>query len=582
MKFSFFITLSFVTFSNFVFGQSTGASELYEPIEQYSADYWALQRKYTLKYSDEYYSRFTDLFQSWQNQLSQIDFDGLSQQGKADFVLLNNHLEKENYFLQIDYEQFKRVKHSLDGLEPLFDFVRKRRRGSVPEYEQLAKQMSQITVGFSDKKEEMKALPYNDWMDADKARLAIESLAENVKEAFDFYNAYDPMFTWWMEKPHQQLQETLKDYAGFLGENYDDGMGSAEFLEEGYSTKAAKDDGSGIVGKPIGEEAIIKSLEYSFIPYKPDELIKAAEEQFQYCEAEMLKASRELGYGTDWKAALEHVKNTYVPPGQQPAIIDSLAWEAVHFIEERDLITIPELAKETWRMKMMSPERQLVSPFFLGGETIIISYPTNTMTHDQKMMSMRGNNPNFSTATVHHELIPGHHMQMFMASRYKPYRNLFYNPFWMEGWALYWEINLWNLDFPDTPEERIGMLFWRMHRCARIIFSLSYHMNKMTPQECIDMLVNRVGHEYANAEAEVRRSFTGGYGPLYQLAYMTGGLQFYALKKEMLAEGWTEKQFHDAVMREGNIPIEILRAILKKEEIKKNFKTKWRFSMDFE
>lgn len=233
-------------------------------------------------------------------------------------------------------------------------------------------------------------------------------------------------------------------------------------------------------------------------------------------------------------------------------------------------------------MKMMSPERQLVSPFFLGGETIIISYPTNTMTHDQKMMSMRGNNPNFSTATVHHELIPGHHMQMFMASRYKPYRNLFYNPFWMEGWALYWEINLWNLDFPDTPEERIGMLFWRMHRCARIIFSLSYHMNKMTPQECIDMLVNRVGHEYANAEAEVRRSFTGGYGPLYQLAYMTGGLQFYALKKEMLAEGWTEKQFHDAVMREGNIPIEILRAILKKEEIKKNFKTKWRFSMDFE
>jgi hypothetical protein len=44
-------------------------------------------------------------------------------------------------------------------------------------------------------------------------------------------------------------------------------------------------------------------------------------------------------------------------------------------------------------------------------------------------------------------------------------------------------------------------------------------------------------HERANAEAEVRRSFEGNYGPLYQLAYMIGGLQVYALKNEMLASG---------------------------------------------
>ena len=78
------------------------------------------------------------------------------------------------------------------------------------------------------------------------------------------------------------------------------------------------------------------------------------------------------------------------------------------------------------------------------------------------------------------------------------------------------------------------MLFWRMHRCARIIFSLNYHLGNWTPQQCIDFLVDRVGHERANAEGEVRRSFTGGYGPLYQLAYMTGALQFYAIKKELV------------------------------------------------
>ena len=69
------------------------------------------------------------------------------------------------------------------------------------------------------------------------------------------------------------------------------------------------------------------------------------------------------------------------------------------------------------------------------------------------------------------------------------------------------------------------MLFWRMHRCARIIFSLGFHLGTMTPRECIDLLVNQVGHERDNATAEVRRSFTGSYGPLYQAAYLLGGMQ---------------------------------------------------------
>lgn len=161
--------------------------------------------------------------------------------------------------------------------------------------------------------------------------------------------------------------------------------------------------------------------------------------------------------------------------------------------------------------------------------------------------------------------------------RYKNYRH-YYSPFWMEGWALYWEMILWDMNFPRGPEDRIGMLFWRMHRCARIIFSLNYHLGKWTPQQCIDFLVDRVGHERANAEAEVRRSFTSNYGPLYQLAYMTGALQFYSLKKELVDSGkMTFKQYHDAVMRENAMPVEMLRAILTNTPPAKNFRTSWKF-----
>jgi uncharacterized protein (DUF885 family) len=149
----------------------------------------------------------------------------------------------------------------------------------------------------------------------------------------------------------------------------------------------------------------------------------------------------------------------------------------------------------------------------------------------------------------------------------------------MEGWALYWELNLWDKGFPRTPEDRIGMLFWRMHRCARIIFSLNYHLGKMTPQQCIDFLVDRVGHERANAEAEVRRSFTGRYGPLYQIAYMIGGLQFYALKRELVDDGkMKEKDFHDRILREGSIPVEFVRVILTGEKLTEEHRVTWDFA----
>jgi uncharacterized protein (DUF885 family) len=188
------------------------------------------------------------------------------------------------------------------------------------------------------------------------------------------------------------------------------------------------------------------------------------------------------------------------------------------------------------------------------------------MDHSAKLMSMRGNNRHFSRATVQHELIPGHHLQQFMNARYRPYRGAFYTPFWIEGWALYWEMVLWDKGFPRSPEDRIGMLFWRMHRCVRVSFSLGFHLGRLSPEQCVEMLVDRVGHERANAEAEVRRSFEGDYGPLYQIAYLIGGFQFLALRKELVDAGtMPEREFHDSILQNGNLPVALVRAVIKPE-----------------
>src|ERR1700749_917113 len=132
-------------------------------------------------------------------------------------------------------------------------------------------------------------------------------------------------------------------------------------------------DNSGIVGRPAGREELLRQLKYEMIPYSPEELIDIANKEFAWCDAEMLKASKEMGFGDNWKGALEKVKNSYVPAGQQPEMILGLFNESGDFLKKHDLITIPPMALETWGMIRMTPERQLVNPFFRGGNEISIS-----------------------------------------------------------------------------------------------------------------------------------------------------------------------------------------------------------------
>src|SRR4029079_11724293 len=98
------------------------------------------------------------------------------------------------------------------------------------------------------------------------------------------------------------------------------------------------------------------------------------------------------------------------------------------------------------------------------------------------------------------------------------------------------------------------------------------HLGKMTPEQAIQFLVDTVDFERANAEAEVRRSFNGSYPPLYQVAYMIGGLQFRALHRELVESGrMTNRQFHDAILQGGRMPVEMVRARLENLPLKRDY-----------
>ena len=557
-----------LTFALKLQAQNNEASLVSPLINQYQSDKTMFNRKYNLKRTEEYFKRMARFYTDWQKQLSTLPFAKLTVNERVDYILLKRDIRADSAGLQQNYAEFKNSIFTLPFAQSLIDFEAKRRVGQQQDGKTLQQQFEQLR---DDIRKTTKAVQQKDLavtpMQASWAQQTVNQYLAAFTEAYKFYDGYDPQFTKATKGVYPQVADALQAYADVLGKM--------------ARLSNAADDGSGIVGNPIGRPALLSKLKDEMIAYTPEQIEAIAMREFAWCDAEMLKASQQMGFGNDWKKALEKVKTDYPELGKQPELVYELANEAISFVENNKLIAIPPLAKEGWQMRMLTPKEQLFAPFFLGGESVLIAYPTEDMSEEAKMMTLRGNNRHFSRAVVFHELIPGHNLQYFMQSRYKPYRRAFSTPFWTEGWSLYWEMLLWDQNFPKSPEDKIGMLFWRMHRCARIIFSMNYHLDKWTPKQCIDFLVERVGFERANAEAEVRRSFTGGYGPLYQIGYMLGGLQFRALHKELVQTGkMTNIQFHDRILHENNMPVEMVRALLTNQQLPENFSTKWKFAGD--
>ncbi|NOT32381.1 MAG: DUF885 family protein [Planctomycetes bacterium] len=563
--------------------QRAGAKgDLCELVAQFQAERGALRRFHDRAGSAARIARLRRSAEEWRAVLTRTDFEVLDQDGRIDWLLLRTELESDLAELAREERRAREEAPLVSYAERILELAEARQRVEPVENEQAAGELDALVDQVSELRkaqaENAEKAPEVSKAIAKRAAERVGELRAALRGWYEFRAGYDPLFTWWTRVPFEALEKELEQHAKFLREKLA-GLAEDDSAEDSAAEDSTtEDDADTIVGDPIGRAALLEDLALAWIPYTPEELIQVAEREFSWCEAEMRRAAREMGCGDDWKQALERVKQNHVAPGEQPALIVALAREAWEYVEREELVSVPALAKEVWRVNMLSPADQRTSPFFLGGESMQVAYPTDAMSHEAKRMSLRGNNRHFCRATVHHEVIPGHHLQGFMNERYFTYRRAFSTPFWTEGWALWWEMLLWERGYVATPEDRVGALFWRMHRCARIQFSLGFHLGQMTPAQCIDFLVERVGHERENAEAEVRRSFGGDYGPLYQLAYMIGALQFRGLYAELVRSGkLSAREFHDAVLTSGNMPIELVRARLMDVALTPDTRPSWRF-----
>jgi len=192
-----------------------------------------------------------------------------------------------------------------------------------------------------------------------------------------------------------------------------------------------------------------------------------------------------------------------------------------------------------------------------------VTPPEKDWTARQKEEHLRlFNAPVMQIITIH-EAFPGHYIQFLYAKQYPTkVRKLTYCGSNVEGWAHYCEQMVVEEGYGDgDPKIRLAQLSEALLRDCRFVVGIKLHTQGMTVEEGAKFFERQGFQEPSTAYEEARR---GAYNPTY-LYYTLGKLQIYKLREDYRkAKGadYTLETFHNEFVRQGGIPIKLIRRIL--------------------
>ena len=166
-------------------------------------------------------------------------------------------------------------------------------------------------------------------------------------------------------------------------------------------------------------------------------------------------------------------------------------------------------------------------------------------------------------AIAYHEGIPGHHMQFSIAQELPDlpaFRRFSEYNAYSEGWAFYAERLGKEAGFYQDPYSEYGRLENEMWRSVRLVVDTGVHDQRWSRQQMIDFFHQHTAMDDKNIETEVDRYIAW---PGQALAYKLGQMKILELReraRKALGSSFDIRTFHDAILDEGPLPLDILDA----------------------
>jgi len=290
----------------------------------------------------------------------------------------------------------------------------------------------------------------------------------------------------------------------------------------------------------------------------PEEIHKMGLKQVDEIDAEMLKLAKQQGYN-DLKSFNDHIRkdpDLYGKSGEQ------ILGLYQHYTDQM-YTKLPQLFGH------LPKNRLEVVPMdaFRAPDAVPADYSPGAANRPGRI-NVNEYDPTHRLllnveAIAYHEGIPGHHMQFSIAQELKelpPFRKFGNYNAYSEGWALYAERLGKEVGFYQDPYSEYGRLENEMWRSIRLVVDTGVHEEHWTRDQMIQFFRDHTAMDEKNIETEVDRYIAW---PGQALAYKSGQMKILELReraRRQLGARFDIRAFHDAVLAEGPMPLDILDA----------------------
>jgi uncharacterized protein (DUF885 family) len=268
-----------------------------------------------------------------------------------------------------------------------------------------------------------------------------------------------------------------------------------------------------------------------------------------------------------WRELVQELRDDTPADDQLLDVYRSELNGARDFVMQRELVSVPvggvDVVPTPAFLKALVPFAAYEPPpIYLAQRTgrFYVTSPDASQPPEARARQRRGHCRHAIPAMVVHEAYPGHHLQLLTSQELpSEVRRHIWTPIMVEGWALYCEQLVEEAGYYRSDEARLFRLLNLLWRAIRVVLDVGLHTRGMTPAQAVDYMVEHLPIERSSAEAEVRRYCAW---PTYQLCYAVGRRELLRLReayRERNPSGYTDRSFHDEVMRYGGIPVALAR-----------------------
>jgi len=326
-----------------------------------------------------------------------------------------------------------------------------------------------------------------------------------------------------------------------------------------YAPNCAKQ--SGVSAQPGGSEYYdFRIRQMTTTDKSADEIHNIGLSEVARIRAEMVEVAKEAGYDTR-EAFIEHLRTDPQYYAKTPEELMEKVARVTKMIDGKMPSIIGKLARLPYGIKEIpaeTAEGTTTAYYNPGSPDVGIAgyYYVNTSKLDQR--------PFWEIPALSvHEAVPGHHQQIALQQELDmpDFRKhgAFFTAF-VEGWGLYSERLGIEMELYDTPAKNMGRLSYEMWRACRLVVDTGIHSKGWSKQRAIDFMTDNTALSTANIEAEVNRYISW---PGQALAYKMGELKIRELRGKAtsaLGEKFDLREFHDVVLGQGAVPLDMLEA----------------------